>query len=74
MVTTLVLGSLAFGVVGLEADGLQSKDAFRTKPEAVKGEAALARHFPAGEGNPVQVIGTAEAAGQLQTAVSATAG
>jgi putative drug exporter of the RND superfamily len=74
VVTALVLGALALGVTQLEANGLQSKDSFRTKPEAVKGEAVLARHFPAGEGNPVQVIGTAEAAGQLQQAVSATPG
>jgi putative drug exporter of the RND superfamily len=55
-------------------DGLQSRDSFRTKPEAVTGEAALARHFPAGEGNPVQVIGRAEAASQLQAALSGTSG
>jgi putative drug exporter of the RND superfamily len=74
VVTAVVLGALAFGVLGLDADGLQSKDAFRTKPEAVTGEPVLARHFPAGEGNPVQVIGTAGTAAQLQAAVSATPG
>jgi putative drug exporter of the RND superfamily len=74
VVTAVVLGALALGVTGLEANGLQSKDSFRTKPEAVAGEAALARHFPAGEGNPVQVIGTAEAAPQLRAAVSSTPG
>jgi len=74
VVTALVLGLLALGVTGLEADGLQLKDSFRTKPEAVTGEAVLARHFPAGAGNPVQVIGRAEAASQLQTAVAATPG
>ena len=74
LVTTLVLGALALGTIGLEANGLQSKDSFRTKPEAVTGEAVLARHFPAGAGNPVQVIGRAEAAGQLQAALSATPG
>jgi putative drug exporter of the RND superfamily len=74
VVTTLVLGSLAFGVLGLEANGLQYRDAFRTEPEAVTGEAVLARHFPAGAGNPVQVIGNASAARQLQSAVSATPG
>ena len=73
IVTAVVLGALALGVTQLEANGLQSKDSFRTKPEAV-GEAALARHFPAGEGNPVQVIGNAEAAPQLQAAVSGTPG
>jgi putative drug exporter of the RND superfamily len=74
IVTAVVLGALALGVTQLEANGLQSKDSFRTKPEAVAGEAALARHFPAGEGNPVQVIGNAEAAPQLQAVVSATPG
>jgi len=74
VVTAVILGALALGVTQLEANGLQSKDSFRTKPEAVEGEAALARHFPAGEGNPVQVIGNADAAGQLQTAVAGTPG
>ena len=68
-----MLGVMALGVTQLEANGLQSKDSFRTEPEAVT-EAALARHFPAGEGNPVQVIGNAEAAPQLQAAVSGTPG
>jgi putative drug exporter of the RND superfamily len=74
VVTAVVLGALALGVTQLEANGLQSKDSFRTKPEAVKGEAALARHFAAGEGNPVQVVGNADAAPQLRSAVSATPG
>jgi putative drug exporter of the RND superfamily len=74
MVTAVVLGVMALGVTQLEANGLQSKDSFRTDPEAVTGEAVLARHFAAGEGNPVQVIGNAEAAPQLQAAVSGTPG
>jgi putative drug exporter of the RND superfamily len=74
LVTAVVLGSLALGMTGLKANGLQGKDSFRTKPEAVTGEEVLARHFPAGAGSPVQVVGRAEAAGQLQSAVSATPG
>src|SRR5215216_2490553 len=74
IVTAVVLGLLALGVTGLEANGLQSKDSFRNAPESVDGEEALARHFAAGEGNPVQVVGRAEAASQLQTALSGTAG
>jgi RND superfamily putative drug exporter len=74
VVTALVLGALALGVTGLDANGLQSKDSFRTKPQAVTGEEALARHFPAGAGNPVQVVGNAEATQQLQAAMSATPG
>ncbi|HZA82848.1 MAG TPA: MMPL family transporter, partial [Actinomycetes bacterium] len=74
VVTAVVLGALALGLTGLDADGLQSKDSFRTKPEAVAGEQVLARHFPAGVGNPVQVVGRAEAAERLRAAVSGTAG
>jgi putative drug exporter of the RND superfamily len=74
IVTAVVLGALALGVTQLEANGLQAKDGFRTEPESVTGEQVLARHFPAGAGNPVQVIGKAEAAPQLQAALSATPG
>jgi putative drug exporter of the RND superfamily len=74
VVTAVVLGALTLGVTGLDANGLQSKDSFRTEPDAVTGEQVLARHFPAGAGNPVQVIGNASAAPQLQAAVSATPG
>jgi RND superfamily putative drug exporter len=74
IVTAVMLGALALGVTQLEANGLQSKDSFRTQPESIKGEEVLARHFPAGAGNPVQVIGRAEAASQLQAALSSTQG
>jgi len=74
IVTAVVLAALALGVTGLNADGLQSKDSFITEPEAVKGEVVLARHFAAGAGNPVQAVGKASAAQQLQTVVSETPG
>jgi putative drug exporter of the RND superfamily len=74
IVTAVALGALALGVTQLEANGLQSKDSFRTQPESIKGEEVLARHFPAGAGNPVQVIGRAAAASQLQSAISSTPG
>jgi putative drug exporter of the RND superfamily len=74
IVTAVALGALALGVTQLEANGLQAKDSFRTAPESVNGEAVLARHFPAGAGNPVQVIGRAEAAGRLQSALKGTPG
>jgi putative drug exporter of the RND superfamily len=74
VVTAVVLGVLALGLTGLKAEGLQNKDGFRNKPEAVTGEEVLARHFPAGAGDPVQVIGNAAAAQQLQATLSSTPG
>jgi putative drug exporter of the RND superfamily len=73
-VTAVVLGALAFGLTGLKAEGLQNKDAFRTKPESVTGEAVLARHFAAGAGDPVQVIGRAEARGRSSPPLPAAPG
>ncbi len=75
LVTAAVLGAMAFGLTGLKANNLvQNKDVFRTKPEAVTGELALDRHFPAGAGDPVQVIGRAAAAPQLRSATADTPG
>jgi RND superfamily putative drug exporter len=65
---------MALGLTGLKAEGLQNKDAFRTKPESVTGDEVLGRHFPAGAGDPVQVIGNAEAAALLQSTLSGSPG
>jgi RND superfamily putative drug exporter len=75
LVTAVALGAMAFGLTGLKAnDLLQNKDVLRSKPEAVTGEQALDRHFPAGSGDPVQVIGRSSAAPQLQAALAGTPG
>jgi putative drug exporter of the RND superfamily len=74
LATAVVLAALAVGTTGLKASGLQNQDAFRTKPEAVTGEQVASRHFPAGAGDPVQVIGNATAAQELRSAVASTPG
>jgi len=74
VVTAVVLGALALGTTGLKANGLQNKDSFRNTQESATGERALDRHFPAGAGNPVQVVGNASAAEQLHAAVAGVAG
>ena len=74
LVTAVVLGVMALGLTGLKAEGLQNKDGFRTAQDSVAGEKALDRHFPAGEGNPVQAIGNANASRELQATVAATPG
>jgi RND superfamily putative drug exporter len=73
--TAVVLGVLALGLTGLKAHGLTSAQSFRgTPPDSVIGETVLARHFPAGAGQPVIVIGNPSAAAPLRTAFAATAG
>ncbi len=74
MITAVTLGALALGMTGLKANGLSAKESFRTTPESVIGEQVLARHFPAGAGQPVVVIGNTQAAPQLDAALRATPG
>ena len=74
VVTAVVLGSMAIGLTGLKASGLQNRDAFRTTQDSVTGQKVLDRHFPAGAGDPVQVIGNANASRQLRSAMAGTPG
>ena len=72
--TAVVLGIMALGLVQLKANGLTSEDTFTTKQPSVTGEEALARHFPAGQGEPVVVIADAAQADQVKTALAGTPG
>jgi putative drug exporter of the RND superfamily len=72
--TTVVLGVMALGLIGLKANGLTNAQSFRGHPDSVIGETVLARHFPAGAGVPVIVIGNQNAAAPLRSAFAATRG
>jgi len=74
VITVVVLGILAVGVAGLRASGLTNAQEFRGHPESVTGETVLTRHFPAGSGEPVIVIGNQNAAARLRSAFAATPG
>ncbi len=75
LATAVALAAMAFGLTELNADNLlQNKDVLHGRPEAVTGEEALDRHFPAGSGDPVQVIGRSTAAPQLRAALAGTPG
>jgi RND superfamily putative drug exporter len=74
IVTTVALAALAIGIVQLDATGLTNKESFTATPESVTGSEALARHFPAGAGNPVIVISRAGQAGQVRDLVASTPG
>ena len=72
--TAVILGILALGLTGLQANGLTNAQAFRGHPDSVTGETVLAAHFPAGDGQPVIVVGSPAAATQLRAALAATPG
>jgi putative drug exporter of the RND superfamily len=65
--TTLALGVVALGTLGLEANGLTNAGTFTGKPDSVVGQQVLAEHFPAGAGQPIQVVASADRADQVRT-------
>jgi putative drug exporter of the RND superfamily len=72
--TAVVLGSMALGLFGLRAHGLSQAASFRGHPDSILGQSVIARHFPAGAGSPVVVVGKAPAASQIVSAFRATPG
>jgi RND superfamily putative drug exporter len=74
VVTSLLLGVAILGVGQLDATGLRQSEQYFGKPEAVQGEEALARHYPAGTGQPVDVVTTPERAEEIARVVQDTAG
>jgi RND superfamily putative drug exporter len=73
-VTAGVLGIMSLGLMGLKAEGLSAKDSFIGTPQSVTGQEALGRHFPAGVGSPLVVIGAASTADEMSTALASTPG
>jgi putative drug exporter of the RND superfamily len=74
IVTTVVLGALAIGIVQLDATGLTNKESFRGTHDSIVGEEVLAKHFPAGAGNPVVVVSNASEASQVLQVFTSTDG
>ncbi|GAB3674250.1 MMPL family transporter [Actinocorallia lasiicapitis] len=72
--TAAVLGVLALGLTSLNTHGTSNAGIFVSKPDSIIGEEVAARHFPAGTGTPVEVVGAAPAAAGIGAAIDATEG
>ncbi|MFD6435485.1 MMPL family transporter [Streptomyces venezuelae] len=55
-VTAAALALLSLGLLQLRAEGLSNADAFTDKPDSITGQEVLARHFPAGSGDPLVIV------------------
>ncbi|WP_243769966.1 MMPL family transporter [Amycolatopsis acidicola] len=73
-VTCLVLGVLALGTLTLKDDGLTNAGAFTGRPDSVVGGEILQQHFPAGSGQPIQVIADAARAQEVRSAFESVPG
>ncbi len=72
--TAVVLAAMTLGLFQLSATGLSGADQFTTKQPSTIGEEALARHYPAGQGQPMVVIANAAQAAEVKTAFAGTPG
>ncbi len=73
--TAVILAAMTLGLTGLKASGLTTAESFTGHhPDSVTGQAVVDRHFPAGAGSPVIVVGHQQQGAQLLTAVKDTPG
>src|SRR5690242_17208558 len=74
VVTAILQGAGAAGMIGFKFGTLTTAEAFRGTPPSISAQNVLARYFPAGSGEPVQVITTASTAGPVRSALAGTQG
>lgn len=74
VVTAVILGALALGTFTLDAKGLSNQESFIGTPDSVVGAEVLAKHFPAGSGQPLVVVSKAESADPVKAAFAGTQG
>jgi RND superfamily putative drug exporter len=74
IITGSALLILAFFSTTLRADGIGTVDTFVSKPESVVGQSLLEKHFPGGEGDPTQIVVSADKAQAVSEAVSKAPG
>ena len=72
--TALLLACASLGLIGFKVGTLTTAQSFRGTPQSISAEAVLAQHFPAGAGEPVEVIGNAAKAAALERTLAGTQG
>ncbi len=72
LVTALLLAAGSAGLIGFRFGPLTTAQSFRGTPPSITAQNVLAEYFPAGSGEPVQVISAAASAGQVRNALAAT--
>jgi RND superfamily putative drug exporter len=74
VITGSILLALAFTSTTLKADGIGTVDTFTGNPESVVGQKLLLKHFPGGEGDPTQVVVSANKLDEVALALSTAPG
>jgi RND superfamily putative drug exporter len=74
VVTAVVLAAFWLGLFGFKIGTLTTAQSFRGTPSSITAQNVLDKYFPAGTGEPVDVIANAASAGQVRSALAATPG
>jgi putative drug exporter of the RND superfamily len=74
IVTALLLAACSLGLIGFKFGTLTTAQSFRGTQPSVTAQNVLAKYFPAGSGEPVQVISTAASAESVEAALAGTPG
>jgi putative drug exporter of the RND superfamily len=74
LVTAILLAAGSAGLIGFKFGTLTTAQSFRGTPASVTAQNVLARYFPAGSGEPVDVIATAASGETVRTALATTPG
>jgi RND superfamily putative drug exporter len=69
----IVLGVCAVGLSAIQL-GLPSNDSLVGQPAPVKAQSLLAAHFPAGTGNPADIVASTDTLAQVRKVATATTG
>ncbi|MGH3257637.1 MAG: MMPL family transporter [Streptosporangiaceae bacterium] len=72
LVTALLLAAGSAGLIGFKFGALTTAQSFRGTPASITAQNVLAEYFPAGSGEPVQVVSTAASASAVRNALVAT--
>jgi RND superfamily putative drug exporter len=73
-ITGVILIAFAFTSTTLKADGIGTVDTFTGNPESVVGQKLLVKHFPGGEGDPTQVVISADKIAAVTAALKSAPG
>jgi putative drug exporter of the RND superfamily len=74
VVTAVLLAAFWAGLIGFKIGTLTTAQSFRGTPSSITAQNVLDKYFPAGTGEPVDVIANAASAGQVRDALAATSG
>jgi RND superfamily putative drug exporter len=74
VVTAVLLGAGAFGLVGFHFGSLTVAQSFRGTPPSVAAQNLVDRYFAGGSGEPVEVVSTASSGPAVRASLAATPG